>query len=205
MRFNVENIHKTFGYYRILKGVSFSAMPGKSVAITGRNGAGKSTLLKILCGLLRADKGHVALSLEGKKDVESRYLYRYFGLVSPYLQLYEELTAIENLRFAADLRGLKSTNQEFFNLLEMVGLQKRGDDAVKTYSSGMKQRLKYAFAYQGNPPLLFLDEPTSNLDKDGVGRVYNLMKEYKKEHILVFATNDEPDLQWADEIVDLNV
>jgi len=119
-------------------------------------------------------------------------------LVGPYLELYEELTAIENLMFFAKMKRVPNASLKISTLMDRLNLTGRDDDQVKTYSSGMRQRLKYVFALIGEPEILILDEPTSNLDTDGIGRVYDIMKEQKKNNILLLATNDQMDLQYGD-------
>lgn len=200
MELLADNICKSYSKKIIFKDISFRVNSGQSLAITGSNGTGKTTLLKILTSLIRADKGSVTYN-----DISSteESFKNHFSLVGPYLQLYEELTAIENLVFCAKIKKCYTTKsmQKINSLLEMVGLKNRGDDLVREYSSGMKQRLKYAFALLPKPDILFLDEPTSNLDKQGMNIVYNIMQDQKKDKILVFATNDEKDLEYADRVV----
>jgi heme exporter protein A len=120
-------------------------------------------------------------------------------LVGPYLELYEELSAYENMKFFAKIRRIKDFNSIIGPLLKRVRLEGREHDPVKNYSSGMRQRLKYVFALLNQPPVLFLDEPTSNLDSEGAETVYQIMEEQKKDRILVIATNDAADLKYGDQ------
>ena len=198
MELKVSQLQKSFANRQIFKDISFSIEKGQSLAITGHNGSGKTTLIRILCALLRADSGEI--SFEKSEHVITDFKYN-FALVGPYLQLYEELTAYENLLFCARMKKTFRTNEDIYRLIEQVGLKGRAHDFVKTYSSGMKQRLKYAFALQTYPDVLYLDEPTSNLDKQGIEYVYSIMKLHKKDKILIFATNDEQDLKLADQVV----
>jgi heme exporter protein A len=203
MKLSAQGIEKSFSGKKILKNISFEIGKGHSLAFTGHNGSGKTTLIRILCALSRADKGEIHFTKEGAL-IEQELFKDYFSLVGPYLQLYEELTAFENLRFRARLKSLNNSTEKMYSLIEQVGLKGRAHDPVKTYSSGMKQRLKYAFAILSSPDILFLDEPTSNLDKDGIEKVYSIMEDQKKDKILIFATNDENDLSLADQVVQID-
>ena len=198
MKLQVTGLSKSFADRLILNNISFQIEKGKSLAVTGHNGSGKTTLIRILCSLIRADAGKI--QFEKDQQVISDFGYN-FALVGPYLQLYEELSAFENLLFCARIKRTFTDNQDIYKLIEQVGLKGRAHDYVKTFSSGMKQRLKYAFALQMQPEVLYLDEPTSNLDKQGIAYVYDIMEQYKEDKILVFATNDEQDLQLADQVV----
>ena len=198
MKLTVSELNKSFAGRKILQNISFSVEKGQSLAVTGHNGSGKTTLVRILCALLRADSGEIIFEKNEKIIKDFKYG---FSLVGPYLQLYEELTAFENILFAARMKRTFTSSEDIYRLIEQVGLKGRAHDYVKTYSSGMKQRLKYAFALQTRPDVLFLDEPTSNLDKQGIEYVYSIMNEHKKDKILVFATNDEQDLKMADQVV----
>ncbi|KAA3615701.1 MAG: ABC transporter ATP-binding protein [Calditrichaeota bacterium] len=203
MKLAVQGIQKSFSGKRILKDISFEISQGQSLAFTGHNGSGKTTLIRILCALSRQDKGEIVFS-KNDKTIKPEFFKDHFSLVGPYLQLYEELTAFENLKFLARLKSIKNGDDSAFSLINQVGLKGRAHDPVKTYSSGMKQRLKYAFALLSSPDVLFLDEPTSNLDKDGINKVYEIMKNQKQEKILIFATNDENDLKLADQVVQVD-
>jgi len=126
------------------------------------------------------------------------------GLVSPYLQMYDEFSGRENIEFALAIRGQKVEGLWIDSLLKRVGLYDRRHDPVRTYSSGMKQRVKYAFALAHRPPVLILDEPMANLDSEGTSIVRDIMSKQRNEGILVVATNDLSDIDRYDVRVDLN-
>lgn len=199
-----ENITRRFGQLSVLKNISFEIQSGQSLAITGPNGSGKSTLVRILCRLMRPSDGKVVYKEKGQV-IRDDLVYEHIGLVSPYLELYEELTARENLYFFSKMKRVKEYRQRINELMKKVNLAGREDDAVKTYSSGMKQRLKYVFALLDQPRILFVDEPRSNLDEAGIEVIYEILDKQRKENILIIATNDKQDLQFADQIVRLNV
>ncbi len=197
IRLIAEGLAKEFQRRTIFQDISFELSAGDSLAITGRNGSGKSTLVKILAGLLTQTKGSVTYKIGvrtlGEHEVRSR-----IGLVSPYLQLYDEFTGLENLMVLSRIRanGLPVENRAE-ELLTQFGLALRKDDFVRGYSSGMKQRLKYAFALLHRPSILFLDEPTSNLDAEGIDVVKQIVASQRKEGILIVATNDEEEAGWC--------
>jgi len=179
-RLVLEGLGKRFGPRVICHDVSWE--------LVGPNGSGKSTLLKLIAGLLRSDHGTVRHVVSGR-DAPGGKWYRHIGLVSPELTLYEELTALEILRLADRLGRLGTSSPEHHQILEEFGLDGRGYDLVQTYSSGMKQRLKYCAACLKQPLLLLLDEPTANLDGEGVERVWQALE--RRKPTLIIATNEE--------------
>lgn len=202
--FTAENISKEFNKKKLFDGVSFSLSQHSSLAITGKNGTGKSTLLKILCGLLSPTKGNWELVINENK-IPSQECYKHIGLVSPYLNLYDEFSGAENLEYIGKMRGLSSDFQgNIDELLHNFALHKHRKKEVRYYSSGMKQRLKYCAALLHKPEILFLDEPQSNLDVDGIEVVRTYMKKQTETGILIFATNDSDDLGFAQTVLDLN-
>ena len=203
MYLKLENVSKEFAGKRIFRDINFELKPGQSAAIVGPNGSGKTTLVRIICGLIRPSAGKVVYSVDGQV-VDMLNVYKHIGLVGPYLELYEELTALENLLFFAKIKRVVDAREKIQALMAQMNLAGREKDEVKTYSSGMRQRLKYAFALLGDPRILILDEPTSNLDRDGIDRVYQIMEKQKKENILLVATNDEEDLKYGDFQVAVN-
>lgn len=203
--FAIESISKEFNRRVIFEDISFSLSQTQSLAITGRNGSGKSTLAKILCGLLSPTKGKVMFSIE-KKEVPALELHQHIGLVSPYINMYDEFSGIENLSVFGHIRNLRNASDgESERLLRQFGIFERRNDEVRTYSSGMKQRLKYAAALIHHPEILILDEPTAYLDEEGIATVRSVMRAQTESCILIIATNDTADLAFAGGRIDLNV
>ena len=195
------NLTRKFDRRPIFKDVNFELTMGSATAITGRNGSGKSTLIKIIANLLIQSSGELNL-YSGTEKIKKENIYKYIGFVSPYLNLYDEFTGFENLKIISDIRGWGHDNID--SALTRVGLIHRKNDLLKIYSSGMKQRLKIAFAILHNPKVLLLDEPTSNLDLDGISVVDDIANEYKKDRILIIATNDAHERSLCNSEINLN-
>ena len=192
-----QGLSKDFDRRAIFKDVSFTLSSPASLSITGKNGAGKSTLSKIIAGLISSTRGSLTYSIDGNQTGIEEFKH-HIGFVSPYLNLYDEFTALENLQILSRIRtASRQQNERIKELLTLVGLWDRRDDFVGTFSSGMKQRLKYAFALLHNPEVLILDEPTSNLDADGIEVIKKIILEQKKRNILVIATNDKEEATWC--------
>jgi len=195
IRFEMEKISKSFNGRAIFKDLSFSFLPGKSYVIAGANGSGKSTLLRILCGLLRPTAGKVILEIEGKLLQHPHERGRYLGYLSFDLNLYERLTALENLSFFASLKGLNLKKNDFLELLEKVQLKEQAELNVAAFSTGMKQRLKLAFALLHRPAILLLDEPTANLDKRGKELVEEIICGQKQRGMVIVASNEPAEVE----------
>jgi heme exporter protein A len=198
----IQGLSKAFGDRVLFKNLNFRVESGQCLVVTGRNGSGKTTLLRIIAGLVRPTRGRVLICDENGVMDRSR-LRRNLGIVAPDLVLYDELTALENLVLFARLRGLDGSPEAAKRTLEKVGLCERAGDLVATFSSGMKQRLKYAFAIQHSPSVLLLDEPTSNLDEQGVDMVRRVVSEQKERGVLVVATNDPEERSYGEQFLHL--
>lgn len=162
--------------------------------ISGPNGSGKSTLLKIIAGISSPSQGVITHSA-GDKTIDQDNIHEHIGFVSPYLVLYEEFSCRENIDIFAKVRGIKLDSGHIDSLLNSFGLTERENDLLKFYSSGMKQRMKFIFALLHKPELLILDEPTENLDNEGKDKIYELVKNYSAENIVIIASNEESDLK----------
>lgn len=187
---NAVNLSKRFGSRTVFSGINLHLEKGNSVAITGPNGSGKTTLLKVLLNLIRPNTGEITF-LIGESKLEENEFRATTSLVSPYLNLYDQLSAEENIQFFTSVRGGNITGKEIEALLDKVGLNKRGLDLVSTYSTGMKQRLKYAVALSNNPKFLFLDEPMSGLDDDGKAIVTQIIHSIRNHAVIIVATNEK--------------
>lgn len=185
----VDGVGHRFGALVLFRQLSFALDGGERLAITGANGSGKSTLLRILAGVLTPTAGTVTLAVDGRVVPRAERPLR-TGLVAPYFNVYDGLTARENLGFVAAVRRLDAAATRIDDALDAVGLAGRADDRVGTYSSGMKQRVKYAATLLTAPPLLLLDEPSANLDAAGLDMVDAVMaRQRARDALLVVATN----------------
>jgi len=191
----LENVSKWFGERLVLENINLKLEAPNSLAIIGPNGSGKTTLLKIICGLIGPSRGKVRIKLEGEEIKQPHSSY--CSIVAPDIELYEELTAFENLEFLTSLRDYSYSESELNQKLEEVELEDRGAQAVGSYSSGMKQRLKYAVGLSVSPQILILDEPSSNLDQEGIFLMERLIEKQKKERLVILATNDLKETQYA--------
>ena len=202
LRLAGEGLSHRYGARLALQPLDFELAAPGVVAVTGPNGSGKSTLLRILIGLLRPTAGTVRLELDGAA-VAPRARRAVGGLATPELAFYEEFSAAENLRFAAETRRLADPRSAVRDALAAVGLASRADDRVDAFSSGMKQRLRLAFAVLHRPALLLLDEPGSHLDDAGRDVVANLAGEYARDRLVLIATNDPQEMTLAGRRIEL--
>jgi len=193
-------LNKSFGRRLIFNDLQFKFDQCGVYGISGPNGSGKSTLVKIVAGIIGASKGKIIHKLNDK-EIAEEHIHDHIGFVSPYLVLYEEFSTYENLKLFAEIRGVTFNKERVDYLLNKFLLFKRKDDLLKTYSSGMKQRVKFIFALMHTPQLLILDEPTSNLDDEGKNSVYELVKEEGQKNIVLIASNEKHDLELCSDIV----
>ena len=196
---HADKISKRFGSRKVFTDIAFDLSVGDVLAVVGANGSGKTTLVKTLLGEYRPSKGTVRFKQNGN-ELDEAGIREHTSLVAPYLNLYDSLSGEENIVFFASVAGLHLTGKEINGLLDRVGLAGRGDDLAGAYSSGMKQRLKYAVALLSEPKFLFLDEPTSNLDDAGKKIVYDVIDEYRKQAVVIIATNETEDQRFASQI-----
>ncbi|MFP4369813.1 MAG: ATP-binding cassette domain-containing protein [Candidatus Kapaibacterium sp.] len=203
--FGGENISKYFTRFRpVFKGVDIKINNGAILAVTGPNGSGKSTLLKILATALTPTDGHVFFEIKNKK-IELEQIPRRIGFVSPYLNLYEEFTPYELMEIISKMQGAAWDKNKSISLLERMSIGYAGKREIKDFSSGMKQRTKYALALMTSPKVLILDEPMTNLDNEGIATVAELIKEQKeKDGAVIIASNDEREIKLCTDEMNLN-
>lgn len=195
-----QNLSKLFGRRLIFKEINFNWSGSGIFGISGPNGSGKSTLVKIVAGLISASSGKI-VHKNSKGEIIPELLHNHIGFVSPYLVLYEEFSAWENLQIFSKIRGVSFNEKLILFYLKQFLLDTRKDDLVKTYSSGMKQRLKFIFALMHSPEVLIFDEPTSNLDEEGKKVVYDIVREEGKNKIVIVASNEVKDLELCNEVL----
>ncbi|HOL18095.1 MAG TPA: heme ABC exporter ATP-binding protein CcmA [Bacillota bacterium] len=194
MILQVEQLSKSYNRRIIFEGISFTMEPGDRLVVTGPNGSGKSTLLKIICGLLQPSSGTVHLS-NGSKKMDLAERKQCCGYASPEVNLYDRLTAYENLSFFAALRGLPPCRERMVELLKRLQLKEYMHQPLCSYSSGMKQRVKLACALLHEPCLLLLDEPSCNLDEQGRRALEELLNLRPLHGITIIATNETEEVE----------
>ena len=200
---HVDRVYKFFGDYPALRDISFALEPGSCLALLGRNGAGKTTLLRILAGLSRASKGQVLVF--GKDSREQKTRAR-IGVLGHGIAIYDELSALENLKLFANLYGLKDARAQAMKWLERTGLDRVADSLVREFSRGMRQRLAVARAFIHEPSLLLLDEPFTSLDDRAIAVLQSLLTDAKQEgRTIVMSTHQLREaLELATEVALIN-
>jgi heme exporter protein A len=198
----IGSLEKYFGRRLVFQGVNAFWESGSVYGVAGPNGSGKSTLVKIIANLISANNGKI-IHKENEKTIQNEKLHNFIGFVSPYLFLYDEFSAEENLIHFSNIRGLKFNKFLFNELMNKVNLYDRRSDLVRGYSSGMKQRLRFVFALLHKPRLIIFDEPTSNLDNYGKEAVYKIIDQERKSNLVIVASNEDGDLSVCNEILNI--
>ena len=170
----IDRLSKYFGDYPALRDITFSIAAGSCMALLGRNGAGKTTLLRIVGGLSKPGGGRIAV-LGG--DARSPAVRKRIGILGHGIGVYDELSALENLRFFAELHRLPDPRAVSLEWLERTGLLPVRDGLVREFSRGMRQRLAVARAFLHRPGLLLLDEPFTSLDDRAIALLQSLLGE----------------------------
>ena len=193
----VKKLVKRFGLKAVLKGLDFEVQPGEFVALLGPNGAGKTTFLRVLASLSRPSLGSVQVAGYRLPD-EAAAVRARLGVVSHLPLLYGDLTAEENLRFYGRMYNISSLELRITEVLEMVGLDNRRRDLVRTYSRGMQQRLAIGRAVLHDPDVVLFDEPYTGLDQDASSMLDEVLKTVAAKGRTVVMTSH--DLARAEEL-----
>ena len=170
----VDHIWKFYGDYPALRDITLDIAPGTCTALLGRNGAGKTTLLRTIAGLSRAAKGRVSIF---GSDVRQEATRRRVGVLGHAIGIYDELTAIENLRLFAKLYDIADAESAANKWLERVGLERVANGLVREFSRGMRQRLAVARAFLHDPDVLLLDEPFTSLDDRAIAVLQTVLRQ----------------------------
>ncbi len=186
----VKKLVKRFGLKTILRGLNFSVVPGEFVALLGPNGAGKTTFLRILATLSRPSLGDVKIAGH-HLPADAAQVRAKLGVVSHMPLLYPDLTAEENLRFYARMYGIGNMEARISEVLEMVGLENRRKDLVRTFSRGMQQRLAIGRAVIHDPEVMLFDEPYTGLDQDASEMLDDVLRTVAAEGRTVVMTSHD--------------
>jgi ABC-type multidrug transport system ATPase subunit len=197
MHIKLTNTGKRFNREWIFRHFEYEFLSGKKYAITGSNGSGKSTLLQVISGAISHNEGKIEMIFNGSPILEEN-CFQYLSIAAPYLELIEEMTATEFLNFHASLKPLTHSTE---SILSFINLEKAAQKQIRYYSSGMKQRLKLAQAFFCSTPLLLLDEPTTNLDAEGIALYQQLIAEHNHQKLVIISSNDPQEYSFCDEVI----
>jgi len=176
-----KNVSMSYETNQVFEDLNLNISRGEVFGLLGPNGAGKSTIMHLLSGFLQASSGTVLLN---EKDVVKNSLLskNNLGFVPQDIALYEDFSAIENLRFFGSLYGLKGNvlTERISELLALIGLESRKNDLIKTYSGGMKRRINIAVALLHNPSVVLMDEPTVGIDPQSRNRIFEIIEKLQQ-------------------------
>jgi len=194
----LKNVSRSFNRRKVIDSVSLKLNKGNYFAIKGSNGAGKSTLLRIILGDFEIEKGNIEYYRNGSKITLLDFLSN-ISFSAPYFNLYEEFRLIELAEIYCEFRKIKVNNNLFKELSNRFKLNEHLNKQIKFFSSGMKQRAKLILCFLSEPEIIFLDEPSTNLDVDGMNVLFAILKEYKeKGATLLLASNEIRELELCD-------
>lgn len=187
----VTNAGKKFGREWIFRKVDLDINPSEKVVIMGLNGSGKSTLLQVMTGYLTLNEGSVNYT-NNQQSIDNEQLYKFISLASPYLELVEDFTLQEQIEHAHNYKPFLN-NLSIAQIIELSGLAAHKNKFIKLFSSGMRQRLKLTLAILADTPILFLDEPTTNLDATVIDWYKNMIATYAMHKTIIVCSNSIKD------------
>lgn len=187
----VTNVGKKFGREWIFRKVDLDIKPTEKIVILGLNGSGKSTLLQAMTGYLTLNEGSVSY-YSNQQKIEDEQQYKFISLASPYLELVEDFTLQEQIEHAHIYKPFLN-NLSIAQIVELSGLAAHKDKFIKLFSSGMRQRLKLTLAILADAPILFLDEPTTNLDATVIDWYKNMIATYASHKTIIVCSNSIKD------------
>jgi ABC-type multidrug transport system ATPase subunit len=198
----LENIGRRFNRDWIFRGINYTFQSGSIYAILGPNGSGKSTMLQVLNGSLGPSAGRISYVFD-EKPVEVETIYQHLSLAAPYLELIEDFSLSEMIDFHFRFKAYKSgmNNELVTDILALPGSKNK---LIKYFSSGMKQRLKLALAFCSDTPLLMLDEPTSNLDTQGVDWYLSLVQKFAEDRLTIICSNQLHEYSFCNKSLDIS-
>lgn len=206
MTISLTNTGKRFNREWIFRHLDFQFVTGTNYAITGPNGSGKSTLLQVIAGALSPSEGKINFQLKDQKAAANNNggdnLFSFVSIAAPYLELIEEMTLTEFLRFHAQFKSYLPS-LSINNIIATIGLEKAANKQIRFFSSGMKQRVKLAQSVLCNTPVLLLDEPCTNLDAEGIALYHKLITDYSTDKLIIVSSNDEVEYSFCKEKISI--
>jgi ABC-type multidrug transport system ATPase subunit len=196
MKIEFSEVAKRYRREWVLRNIDLQLSAPGTYAVTGPNGVGKSTFLRLLSGYLTPSKGKIKFTAQGK-TITSSEVYKHLALAAPYVDVIEEYTLEEALRFHQQFKTFAEGLTPQVVMEDILGLEKHKNKPIRHFSSGMKQRLKLALAVCSQTPVLLLDEPTTNLDRQGANWYHNLLEKFSAQRLVVVASNVDEDMAFC--------
>lgn len=200
MEITLDNVGRRFNQEWIFRNLSYSFDSSGNYAVLGPNGSGKSTLLSVLLGSLSLSEGNIYYKEES--ELSSDAVYSKMSLAAPYLDLIEEFTLQETIDFHFQFKKPHPLVDKK-SILDLLGLGKAQDKALKYFSSGMKQRTKLVLACCADTPVLILDEPTSNLDNQGVDWYHDLIEKFTADRLVIIGSNQQHEYSFCHDYIQI--
>ncbi|RYY30971.1 MAG: ABC transporter ATP-binding protein [Chitinophagaceae bacterium] len=188
MKISLTNCGKRFNREWIFRKFSYEFISGQTYAITGPNGSGKSTLLQVIAGALVTSEGKISYEINSNEKAADE-VFRHISIAAPYLEVVEEMTLMEFLKFHQQFKPFLP-GTDINQTVARVGLATSAHKQIRYYSSGMKQRVKLIQAVLSDVSCVFLDEPCTNLDQEGISMYQQLIKDYKGNRTIIVSSND---------------
>lgn len=189
MEIILENLGRRFNRDWIFRNINYTFSQPQTYAVLGINGSGKSTLLQILNGSLSPSAGTICFFYQ-HKNLEIEQVYQHVSLAAPYLELIEEFSLTEMIDFHFQFKKYV-TGMDRHKIIELLQMEANKNKLLRYFSSGMKQRVKLALAFCADTPLLMLDEPTANLDAQGIDWYLQLIEKFAANRLTIICSNQE--------------
>ncbi|MCE7064352.1 ABC transporter ATP-binding protein [Dyadobacter sp. CY326] len=203
MQITVEKIGKKFVKEWIIRNASFALQAGQQYVFVGPNGSGKSTLLQLLTGMVPVSEGIITYTNLQGKEVEVDDWYKHLVIAAPYLELIEEFTLRELIEFHSKFKPFKN-GLSFKDFEEFIQLPHASNKTIRHFSSGMKQRVKLGLAFMSDVPIIFLDEPTTNLDVQGINWYLDHVVHHTQNQLVLLGSNVQQEYEFCKNIISVS-
>ncbi len=192
MEITIQNTGRRFNRDWIFREINYQFTTQNSYAVLGPNGAGKSTLMQLLSGSLSPSEGSISYH-SNEQEIAVEDIFSHIAYAAPYIELIEELTLQEMIDFHFQFKPLLQNT----NIIQLLAFEKYAHKYIRVFSSGMKQRLKLALAFCSDTPILLLDEPTANLDEQGIELYHSMLKQFTTNRLVIVASNQLHEYDWC--------
>ncbi|MCF2493785.1 ABC transporter ATP-binding protein [Dyadobacter chenhuakuii] len=203
MQISVEKIGKKFVKEWIVRNATFELAAGQQYTFVGPNGSGKSTLLQLLTGIVPVSEGTIRYIDQSGKEIEVDHWYKHLVIAAPYLELIEEFTLRELIQFHSKFKAFKN-GISFKDFEDFIQLPHASGKTLRHFSSGMKQRVKLGLAFMSDVPVIFLDEPTTNLDVPGINWYLDHVVHHTQNQLVLLGSNVKQEYEFCENIISVS-